>query len=648
MRKLIPPGVLSSTTHGSSSDNSNKNDVNARPGRPFRKRLQFSMSSMRSATGEIRRTMSHSKFLLAGLLLALTACGGSDDSSSSVAGAVGTSSTSTSTTQPAGATGWSSGAGSSPGTSTASPAPVPMSTTDAQRLLEQATFGPTPSEVTRVAALGYNAYITQQEAIPATGYSGFAYVPHHETTGCIYDVTAPASAASICARDNYTLYQVQRQFFENALTAPDQLRQRVAFALSQIFVVSGTEIFEAYGMAAYQNMLLNDAFANYRQLIQDVTLSPAMGRYLTMARNAKADPSVGSEPNENYARELMQLFSIGLYQLNADGSQVLDANQNPVPTYNESVVQGFAATFTGWTYAPLRGTAVNFGAGAINYQAPMISVASYHDTTDKLLLNGLRTPMGQTPEADLKLALDTVFNHPNVGPFIGKQLIQHLVTSNPSPQYVARVAAVFANNGSGVRGDLGAVVRAILGDVEARGDAPSNPDAGHLREPVLFVTTLLRGLGAQSDGVYLSSKVSAMGQPLFYPPTVFNYYPPSYQLPGTTTLAPEFFIQNAATALARNNFVNQLIFNGGATPDPTVTGSTGTTVNLNALLGSPVYSPGQLVNELNGLLMHGSLSSAAQAAIVTAVQAAPTSDPLGQVKAATYLLATSPQFQVEH
>ena len=569
----------------------------------------------------------NSRFLLASLLLALAACGGGDDSGSGTSGTTGTT----------------TGGGGGTGT-----APVTMSATDAQRLLEQATWGPTPSEVTRVAALGFDGYITQQEAIPATGYSGFSYVPHTAPASCKSDPTAPTSTASICARDNYSNFQVQRQFFENALTAPDQLRQRVAFALSQIFVVSGGEIYEAYGMAAYQNMLLNDAFGNYRQLIEDVTLSPVMGRYLTMAQNAKANPSVGSEPNENYARELMQLFSIGLYKLNADGSQMLDASQNPQPTYNESVVEGFAATFTGWTYAPLPGATVNFGGAPINYQAPMVSVASYHDTTAKLLLNGVMTPTGQTPEADLKLALDTIFNHPNVGPFIGKQLIQHLVTSNPSPAYVARVAAVFADDGTGVRGNLAAVVKAILGDVEARGDAPSSPDAGHLREPALFITTLLRGIGAQSDGVYLRSQASAMGQPIFSPPTVFNYFPPGYQLPGTTTLGPEFFIQTAATALARDNFVNQLIFNGGATPDATVTASTGTTVNLNALLGSPAYAPDPLVNELNGLLMHGSLSSAAHATIVTAVEAASTTDPLGQVKAATYLLATSPQFQVEH
>jgi uncharacterized protein (DUF1800 family) len=574
--------------------------------------------------------MRNSRFLLAAVLLSLGACGGGGGDGSSTTG------TTSGTTPPGGTT------------SPPPPPPVTLSAADAQRLLEQATFGPTPSEVTRVAALGFDAYIAQQEATAATGYVGFTYVPHTAPTSCRSDPTAPTSTASICARDNYSLYQVQRQFFENALTGGDQLRQRVAFALSQIFVTSGVEIYEAYGMAAYQNMLLNDAFGNYRQLIEDVTLSPVMGRYLTMAQNAKADPAAGAEPNENYARELMQLFSIGLYQLNPDGSQMLDANQNPLPTYNESVVQGFAATFTGWTYAPMNGAAVNFFSDPINYQAPMVSVASYHDTTAKLLLNGALTPTGQTPEADLKVALDNVFNHPNVGPFIGKQLIQHLVTSNPSPAYVARVGAVFADNGSGVRGDLAAVVKAILGDAEARGDAPSNPEAGHLREPALFITTLLRGLGAQSDGVYLRSQSSAMGQPVFSPPTVFNYYPPGYQLPGTATLAPEFFIQTAATALARDNFVNQLVLNGGATADPTVTASTGTTVNLNALLGSPAYTPDQLIDELNGLLMHGSLSSAAHAAMLTGVEAAPTTDPLGQVKAAAYLLATSPQFQVEH
>jgi uncharacterized protein (DUF1800 family) len=578
--------------------------------------------------------MRHSKlFAVALLLVALAGCGGGGGAGGSATISSGSGSSS------------SGGASSSSGSS--SSGANSMSGTDAARLLEQATFGPTPSEVTRIAALGFNGYMQEQLAKPAIGYPGFTFVPHTAPTNCRYDASAPTSAASICARDNYSLFQVQRQFFENALTGSDQLRQRVAFALSQIFVVSGTEIYEAYAMAAYQNMLLNDAFGNFRQLIEDVTLSPVMGHYLNMAQNAKANPALGTAPNENYARELMQLFSIGVYQLNADGSLMLDANNQPQPTYDQNVIEGFSSVFTGWTYPPQAG-ANSVWINPINYQGTMVSFPNYHDTGTKLLLNGVTVPAGQTPEADLKLALDTVFNHPNVGPFIGKRLIQHLVTSNPSPAYIARIAAVFANNAQGVRGDLAAVVQAILGDVEARGDAPSDPNAGHLREPALFITSVLRALGGQSDGVFPRGQIAGMGQPLFTPPTVFNFYPPSYQLPGTTTLAPEFFIQDAATVLARANFVNQLVFSGGAKPDPSVTGSTGTTLNLGAFVGVPPVSADALVDELNTQLMHGSLSSSAHSLIVAAVNAAPATDPLGQVKAAAYLIATSSQFQVEH
>jgi uncharacterized protein (DUF1800 family) len=527
------------------------------------------------------------------------------------------------------------------------PPPVAMSTKDAARLLEQATWGPTPSEVTRVAALGFDAYVQEQVAEPASAYSGFSYVTHTAPADCKYDASAPTGASSLCARDNYSLFQVQRQFFQHALTGPDQLRQRVAFALSQIFVVSGTEIYEAYAMAAYQNLLLQDAFVNFRQMLEDVTLSPVMGRYLNMADSSKLNPKTGALPNENYARELMQLFSLGVYKLNPDGSQLLDANNQPQPNYDQSVILGLAAAFTGWTDAPLGSAPLAFNS-PLNYQGSMQSVASYHDTGAKQLVGGVTSPAGQTPEADLKAALDAVFNHPNVGPFIGKQLIQHLVTSNPSPAYVARVSAVFADNGQGMRGDMAAVIKAVLGDIEARGDAPSDPQAGHLREPALYITTLLRGLGAQSDGVYPRGQMAGMGQSLFTPPTVFNYYPPGYQLPGTTRLAPEFYIQNATTGLIRINFANQLIFGGGAPADPTVTGSTGTSVDLTALVGTPPLSADQLVDQINTLLMHGSLSSQAHDVIVTAVIAAPASDPLGQVKAATYLIASSSQFQVEH
>jgi uncharacterized protein (DUF1800 family) len=541
------------------------------------------------------------------------------------------------------------GGGGDTSASSGTPAPSPTPTVDAAdaaRLLDQATFGVTASDVSLVQSIGIAGYITQQLAYPATQYSGYTYTPHTAPVGCMGDGSSPPDASSLCARDKYTAFQVQRDFFTHALNNPDQLRQRVAFALSQIMVVSSVEIYEAYGLADFQNLLLNDALGNYRTLLQDVTLSPVMGHYLDMANSAATNPQNGTVPNQNYAREVLQLFSIGLVKLNPDGTQQLDVNGAPIPTFTGTTIEGFASIFTGWTYPPLAGANSQW-TNPINLDGTMVSFPDHHQTGTKALLDGYTVPAGQTPEQDLANALDDIFNHPNVGPFIGKQLIQHLVTSNPSPAYVARVAAVFADNGQGVRGDLGAVVRAILTDTEARGDAPATNVFGHLREPALFITSALRSLGGQSDGVLPRSASSAMGQPLFSPETVFSFYPPSYQIPGTSTLAPEFGIDNAATALARANFVNTVIMTGGAAPDPTVTGSTGTTINLTALAGAASHAA--LIAQLNQTLLHGTLPSDANNIILTAVDsiAATSTDPLAAARAASYLLLTSAQYQVE-
>jgi uncharacterized protein (DUF1800 family) len=535
------------------------------------------------------------------------------------------------------------------GSSGSAPPPVPPppsqpSAADTARLLEQATFGVTASDVSHVQSVGFSAYLAEQLAATASQYTGFSYTPHTAPVGCQNDPATPTDASSICARDKYSLFQVQRQFFMNAIKDPDQLRQRVAFALSQIFVVSGIEIYEAYGMADYQNMLLNDAFGNFRDLLQDVTLSPVMGRYLDMAGNYKSDPARGTAPNENYGREVLQLCSIGLYELNPDGSQKLDGSGAPIPTYDQSVVIGFSAAFTGWTYAPLPG-ASSTASNPINYDGVMIAFDSEHEPGTKTLLDGFTIPAGQTSAQDLKMALDDIFNHPNVGPFIGKQLIQHLVTSNPSPAYVGRISAVFADNGSGVRGDLGAVVKAILTDPEARGDTPATSGFGHLREPALFISSVLRSLGGQSDGVLPRSVSSGMGQPIYSAGSVFNFYPPSFVLPGSQTLAPEFGIDNAATALAGANFVNTVIMKGGAAADPTVTGSTGTSIDLTSL--AAITDPSALIAQLNQTLMHGSLSSAAGGIILSAVNAQSATDPLAAARTAGYLMLTSAQYQVE-
>jgi uncharacterized protein (DUF1800 family) len=531
-------------------------------------------------------------------------------------------------------------------TPTPPPPPPSVGAADAARLLDQATFGVTATDVAHVQSIGIDAYIAEQLAYSPTQYTGYSYTPHTAPVGCKGDGSNPPDAASLCARDKYSPFQVQRDFFTHALNNSDQLRQRVAFALSQIMVVSSVEIYEAYGLANYQNLLLNDALGNYRTLLQDVTLSPTMGHYLDMANSDKTNPQNGTVPNQNYAREVMQLFSIGLVELNPDGTQQLDASGAPIPTFDGAIINGLASVFTGWTYPPLPGANSQW-TNPINFAGTMVAYPDHHEAGTKALLNGYTVPANQTPEQDLANALDNIFNHPNVGPFISQQLIQHLVTSNPSPAYVARVAAVFASNGQGVRGDLSAVVRAILTDTEARGAAPAANVFGHLREPALFITSTLRSLGGQSDGVLPRSASSAMGQPIFSPATVFSFYPPSFQISGTHTLAPEFGIDNAATALARANFINTVIMQGGAPPDPTVTGSTGTTINLTPL--SSAADTATLVAQLNQTLMHGSLPSDASNIILAAANsaAAASTDPLAAARAASYLFLTSAQYQVE-
>jgi uncharacterized protein (DUF1800 family) len=366
------------------------------------------------------------------------------------------------------------------------------------------------------------------------------------------------------------------EFFRNALTGRDQLRQRVAFALSQIFVVSGMEIGQPYGMAAYQNLLLKDAFGNFKQLLKDVTLSPVMGAYLNMVNNNWNENSQDNNPNENYAREVLQLFSIGLVELHSDGTPKLtnaaDATST-IPTYSQNQVIGFSAVFTGWTYPPLPG-ATSKWTNPTNYDGVMTEVAAHHDNAGgETLLNGAVLPAGGDQSKDLDLAIENIFEHPNVGPFIGKQLIQQLVTSNPSPAYVKAVADKFNDNGHGVRGDMQAVITEILTNKEARSQ-DDRAAGGKVREPALLVAGVMRGIGGatQSDGEYLSSASRAMSEPIFDSNTVFNYYQPTYPLPlpDSKLVGPPFGIYDAATALQRYDFVDRLL-KGPVAPDISVT-----------------------------------------------------------------------------
>jgi uncharacterized protein (DUF1800 family) len=535
---------------------------------------------------------------------------------------------------------------------------------DAARLVAQASFGPTfalpagsaGDEVTRVAKLGVTAYLNEQFAATPTHYVGFAYVSETPASTC--------QPGTTCYRDNYSSFQIQRQFFQNAVAAPDQLRQRVAYALSQLLVVSANKTPRAYGMQDYQNLLIDNAFGNYKDLLTQVTLHPVMGRYLDMVNNDKGNAATGTKPNENYARELLQLFSIGLYKLNLDGSIDMSGGA-PQPTNDLAVVDGFAAALTGWTYPTVAGAKPATGHNPVNYAGQMEPRPALHDSASvKPLLNGASIPGGGTPAADLATAIANVFNHPNVGPFVSKRLILALVTSNPSAAYVARVAGVFNDDGTPqhVRGNLQAVVTAILTDAEARGDASADPQFGHLRDHGLFLAAAMRALvGGQAgstglnDGVYLRAVSSNLGQDIYDPPSVFNFYPPSYPLPGGSpgTIGPEFAILDAATMVNRINTVQRLLYGGIVAADATVTGSTGTRADLSALasIANQGGNAAVLVDTIGTALVGGWVSStnapAARSTILGAVNAVPATNATGRVQLALYLILASGQYQAE-
>jgi len=535
------------------------------------------------------------------------------------------------------------------------PAPTPTPTpnqygaaattnADTLRFLEQATWGPTTSEVTRVQAMGLRAFLNEQFAAPVSSYPSLPLYPTDQALGC------PTGSPATCLRDNYSMYPLQVKFFQNALATnsqSDQLRQRIAFALHQVFVVSGREINYPAWMAYYLQILDRNAFGNFRNLLQEITLNPSMGEYLNMRGNLKTNP------NENYAREILQLFSIGVDELNLDGTPKLDAQGKRIPSYSQDTINNFARVFTGWNLAAAP------GQGIPNYRDPMISRETNHDTASKQLLNGVILQPNQTSAADLNAALDNIFNHPNTGPFIGKQLIQHLVTSNPSPAYVERVARVFNNdcdalypdNCTNTRGDLKAVARAVLLDPEARGDLKTDPKYGKLREPVQLLANVLRAFNATSDGV-LANRSSGgdmpatLDQPLFLPATVFSYYTPTYEVPGTGLLGPSFEILSTSTSLRRANTVNQLIYTGIAAGANNPTGTQLNLSSLDALAGNPA----QLLDALDALLMHNTLSAGARASITTAINSIPSTDAnfaRKRVQAAAYLVATSHQYQVQ-
>lgn len=446
------------------------------------------------------------------------------------------------------------------------PADEPVITrAQAARFLTQASMGPTEAEITRVMELGYAGWIDAQFALPATSHRA-----HWETRDAAIRAATPGTTA---AQD-----QLFESFWKQAVTGEDQLRQRVVWALSQIFVISMIDdnLFgNSRAVAAWLDMLGEQGLGNYRQLLDSVSRHPLMGLYLSHLRNQKAKPSTGRVPDENYAREVMQLFSIGLVELYEDGTPRL-TNGSPTDTYGSADISGIARVFTGWSWTCPDGPDNNcFFYGSVegvsdpdrNFK-PMQAFAQYHSTEEKRFL-GVTIPAQTTidPHGSLRVALDTLANHPNVGPFIGRQLIQRLVTSNPSPTYVRDISRVWADNGQGVRGDLRAVVRAILLHPEARG--PATDTSGKLREPVLRLAAMLRALGFQSDTGWwrvgnTDSPAFGLGQTPMRAPSVFNFYRPGYVAPGTGSaarglVAPELQIANETSAAGYVNYMRDAV-----------------------------------------------------------------------------------------
>jgi uncharacterized protein (DUF1800 family) len=553
----------------------------------------------------------------------------------------------------------------------------PASDADTVRFLEQASWGPTSAEVTRVKAMGFMAYLNEQFSLAPSNVAKGSDFPDltfpldDSAQQCPTTSADPNYNQNVCLRDFFTIYPVQRTFFSNALYGNDQLRQRVAFALHQIMVVSAnSEVNRPSWMTVYLQALDRNAFGSYRTLLNEITLTPAMGEYLDMRLSTR------TSPNENFAREVLQLFSIGTDKLNPDGTPQRDAQGNTIPTYTQNDVNEFTRVFTGWNFA----TAI--AAGVTNYRDPMFPRGGQnHDAGAKTLLNGFSIAACSSPngtaniacaQSDMSQVIDHLTNHPNVGPFISKQLIQHLVTSNPSAAYVERVAKVFNNDCSGlypqgctnVRGNLKLVVQAILLDPEARGDLKTDPNYGKLREPAQYINGFLRAFNVKSfdktstsDGV-LDGRggnfTSTLDQSIFLPPTVFSYYQPGYEVPGTKILGPAFGILSTTTTLRRANNINTLIYNGlSANTTPIASNPDrprGTSIdisNLEALAGNP----SDVVNALDTLLLHGTMHPQMRSSIITAMNAINdvnvTTRNQKRARMAVYLVATSSQYDIQ-
>ena len=533
--------------------------------------------------------------------------------------------------------GGSSGGGEGPPPSSPPPPLIPVSMAEAFQFLNQASFGATESEGQVVIDLGIENWIDQQiQEEPSLQLPHLRSIP-------------PPQFPFQLHPDRVDIW------FRNVVNGPDQLRQRVAFALSEIMVVSqlGALTNLPFAVADYHDLLARNAFGNYRDLLSEITLHPAMGVYLSMLGNEKPDAALNIRPDENYARELMQLFSIGLVELNLDGTEVRDAQNQPVPTYDQQIIEGFAHVYTGWNFAGAPSFEQAFRNG-FNQTAPMQLYPSHHDVGQKMLLNGVTLPAGQSGDQDLADALDNIFNHPNVGPFVSIRLIQRLVTSNPSPSYVARVASVFNDNGQGVRGDLAAVVKAILVDEEARPELAMNPD-GKIKEPLLRLVQLWRAYDATSaSGRYqLLFNVPPyifIGQGPQQSPSVFNFFSPFYAPSGEIRdgnfVAPELEIATEYQNTLLTNYMFSQTFNNNSANDSLDEDDVFIDIDSEIAIAADADA---LIGQVADKLLAGQISPTLRNEIagMLALINGPNSEAL-RVAETIYLVVTSPEYAFQH
>ncbi len=555
---------------------------------------------------------------------------------------------------------------------------------DRKRFMEQAAFGPSNALDFRLRQLGIRRWVENQFIMPypTIPYPNYPLVNADINIACggVFGVNPEIDR---CHRA-VSGYPIHNWFIQETLYGEDQLRRRVSWALHQIWVISGnSNVYQQRWIQEYIEILDRNAFGNYRDLMYEMTLSPAMGEYLDMVRSTRQNP------NENYPRELLQLFSVGLYQLNQDGTLILDNQGNRIPTYDQDKIDQFTKVFTGWIHCN-NGTnpaCPNAVVGAPNYIDPMyLAFPNNHDQTAKTLFNYSGAPNATiaacsncTTDANraayandsLNKTLDNIFNHPNVAPFVGKLMIQHLVTSDPSPAYVARVAAAFNNNGAGVRGDMKAVIRAVLLDPEARGSRKTDPTYGKLREPLQYLTNFLRIFNVRagntttgnipatppascqnrSDGVFNWIPFE-MGQDVLRPTTVFNYFPPDYVVPGTDILGPEFALANTGSSFARNNHILNFAFGSvwlqqPTTADPYPYVPCGTSIDRSEAIAQATADPtgNTLIEWLNTKMMHGTMSEAMKSKIRTAINFNVSAE--NKAKQAIFLVASSSQYQIQ-